>query len=68
MDRPTPQQLTQDRDFILNLANNSLQVVEVENPGRRTRVLAILARQRTLIALDGRGGPTRRELIDFAQN
>ena len=68
MDRPTPQQLVQDRDFIVNLSKNSLPVIDVQHPLRRARVLEIMERQRVLAALEGRGGSTRRDLIDFAQN
>ena len=55
MDRPTPQQLERDRDFIVNLSNHSLSVISADHPFRRARVMEIMENQRTLIALEVRG-------------
>ena len=60
MDRPNPQQLLDDREFIQNILQNNLQVVDVGTPDRKNAVLEILGRQ--LLMRGRRGGPTREDL------
>ena len=48
MDRPTPQQLLDDRNFILNLTNNQLPIIHADHPERRATTIEILQRLRDI--------------------
>ena len=63
MDRPTPQQLTDDREFVLNLIRNDLVIVDAAIPERKQSVIAILRRQQSMGGR--RGGTTRADLINL---
>ena len=63
MDRPTPQQLLDDRNFIRDIVDNRYQVIHADFPERVARVVEILTRGREV----RRGGPTRHDLFDLQQ-
>ena len=62
-----PQRLLDDRNFVRNIVQNTLQVVDQAVPERKATVIQILKRQEELSRLQRRGGPTRHQLFDLQQ-
>ena len=64
MDRPTPRQLADDRNFVVNIIQNDIMIVDAAVPERKESVIEILRRQQ---AMGGRrGGPTRADLVNLS--
>ena len=63
MDRPTPRQLSDDKNFVLNIIQNEVLVVDAAVPERQEDIVQILKRQQLMGGR--RGGPTRAELLSL---
>ena len=62
-----PQQMLDDRNYVRNIVQNNLQVVDQAAPERRAEMELILERQEEMDRLERRGGPTRHDLLDLSQ-
>lgn len=48
MDRPTPQQLSDDREFVLDIIRNDVMIVDEAVPERKQTIVEILGRQQLM--------------------